>query len=404
MAKRAQASVEQWSYTVGPRAQGCAAQLCQPLSPRSLPPSPVALPSPLPLRQGGSLRGAQLVYERWGELSAAGDNVVLLFTGLSVSAHARSTAQDPKAGWWEAFIGPGKALDTRRWCVICFNQLGSCFGSTGPASVDPQEGTRYRTRFPVLSVEDIAMAAHEGLRGLGIERVAAVVGPSMGGLAAFAYAALYPDRLDHLLVVSAAQSCEPYTIAIHALQRQMVHNDPRWQAGRYSEEAPPCEGMYQARKLGMISYRSAKEWQARFGRKRLEGQDPSGFGMLFEVESYLENRARSFAAAFDANSYLYLSRAMDLFDLAEHGGLEEVGRRLSEAQVRVQVIGVPTDVLFPVAQQQALVALFQAQGVDASLVVLDSIQGHDAFLVDTERFCPAVADFMAGAASTRAVG
>lgn len=365
------------------------------LADRNPVPATVTLNGPFALRRGGSLAEVVLAYETWGERSPTADNVVLLFTGLSPRAHARSSANDPSPGWWEEMIGPGKPIDTDRFHVICFNQLGSCFGSTGPASICPESGRRYNLHFPVLTIEDIAHAARAGLRALGIERVAAVIGPSMGGLSAQAFALEFPEALDHLLIVSAAHRCAPFAIAVHSLQREAICNDPAWNGGEYSPSAPPEQGMRLARKLGMISYRSAGEWAQRFGRERSEGWGAQPFGVEFEVESYLEVHARKFVSAFDANCYLYLSRAMDLFDLAEHGGcVSHAARRLSH--LRVSVIGVPTDILFPVEQQRELVQALKTAGGQAELIVLDSIQGHDAFLVDLERFGPAVGGFMDG--------
>ncbi|MCA9546884.1 MAG: homoserine O-acetyltransferase [Myxococcales bacterium] len=356
-------------------------------------PRTVPLPSPFRLRHGGQLEGAELAYETWGELAPAKDNALLLFTGLSPRAHARSSAEDPSPGWWEEMIGPGHPIDTDRFFVVCFNQLGSCFGSTGPASQDPATGRRYAVDFPVLTIEDIARAAKAGLQALGIERAAAVVGPSMGGMAALAFALQFPAALDRLMLISSAHRCSPFAIAVHSIQREAVRSDPAWHGGRYPADHPPVTGMRLARKMGMISYRSASEWQGRFGRERTERWGDEPFGVEFEVESYLEHHATKFTQAFDANCYLYLSRAMDLFDASEHGGcLAAAAQKLSH--LAVSVVGVHTDILFPLNQQQALVAALQDAGAQAELVALDSIQGHDAFLVDKERFAPVVAEFL----------
>ncbi|HEV2212498.1 MAG TPA: homoserine O-acetyltransferase, partial [Gammaproteobacteria bacterium] len=282
----------------------------------------VALPGKFHMRLGGELEGVQLAYESWGKLSDAKDNVLLLFTGLSPSAHAASSGEDPTPGWWEEMLGPGKAIDTDRFHVICLNSLGSCFGSTGPSSNDPRSGKAYGPAFPTLTLEDVAAAARRLLQHLGLEKVKVVMGPSMGGMSALAYVLMYPGAAEVLVSISSAGHSEPFSIAVRSLQRELIRSDGAWQGGHYAPGEGPREGMRLARKLGMISYRSAKEWSERFGRERASaGSEP--FGPEFEVEAYLESRAEAFVGSFDPNSYLYLSRAMDLFDVADHGGSME---------------------------------------------------------------------------------
>jgi homoserine O-acetyltransferase len=349
------------------------------------------------MRNGGSLPEVEIVYETWGELSPARDNAVLIVTGLSPGAHARSSAADPAPGWWEEMVGPGQAIDTERFHVICVNSLGSCHGSTGPASPDPRSGRPYRMSFPVLTIEDIATAAHEAVQALGIPRLRAVVGPSLGGMTALAYAILFPRDLEALVVISGAARATPFAIAIRSLQREAIRSDPGWLAGDYPPGAGPVTGMRLARKLGLITYRSAREWRERFGRERVEVRAPGEgpFGIEFEVEAYLEMHAAKFVGTFDANSYLYLSRSMDLFDAAEHGGSLEAGLSRIEAR-KTLVIGVETDFLFPIDQQEEIAACLRRAGREVRLDVLPSIQGHDSFLIDMDRFCPVIAEFLAG--------
>lgn len=356
----------------------------------------VALPGPFRMRRGGTLPLVHIACERWGELAPSRDNVVLLFTGLSPSAHAASSPEDPTPGWWEYMIGPGRPIDTRRWHVVCVNSLGSCFGSTGPASPDPRTGEPYRLRFPELSIEDIARSAREALRVLGIERVHTVVGASLGGMAALAYAMEFPDEVEHLVAISAAARATPFAIAIRSLQREIIRSDPAWRGGDYPPGQGPRVGMRLARKLGLMSYRSAQEWLARFGRERLPEADAARepFGPEFQIESYLEHNARKFVERFDANCYLYLSRSMDLFDAAEHGA-GSVERALARVRARrALVVGVETDFLFPLFQQEELAEGLRAAGCEVRFEALPSIQGHDAFLVDEARFAPVVARFM----------
>ncbi|HEU5397874.1 MAG TPA: homoserine O-acetyltransferase [Gammaproteobacteria bacterium] len=353
----------------------------------------VTLPGKFPMRLGGELEGVQVAYESWGKLSAAKDNVLLLFTGLSPSAHAASSGEDPTPGWWEEMLGPGKAIDTDRFHVICVNSLGSCFGSTGPSSLDPRSGKAYGPAFPTLTLEDIAAAARRLLQQLGLEKVKVAMGPSMGGMSALAYVLMYPGSAEVLVSISSASHSEPFSIAVRSLQRELIRSDGAWQGGHYSPGEGPREGMRLARKLGMISYRSAKEWLERFGRERASaGSEP--FGPEFEVEAYLESRAEAFVGSFDPNSYLYLSRAMDLFDVADHGG--SVERAFGKLKLKqALVVGVETDILFPLHQQAALAEGLSKAGIETRFCELPSKQGHDSFLVDMEHFRPAIGEFLA---------
>jgi homoserine O-acetyltransferase/O-succinyltransferase len=350
------------------------------------------LPGPFVLRRGGTLSQVRLAYESWGSLNAARDNVVLLYTGMSPSAHAASQPQDPSPGWWEDMLGPGKPIDTQRWYVICVNSLGSCKGSTGPASIAPGSNRPYRMQFPALSVEDIAAANLALLAALGIDRVRVAVGCSMGGMSVLAHAALAPAHAEHAVLISSAAYAEPFAIGIRSLQRQMVLADPAFAEGNYAH-ALDVKGMGMARKLGVISYRSADEWRVRFARQRV--QNPTGlpFDTEFEVERYLQGHAERWSGSFDPCSYIYLSRAMDWFHLADHASsLDAAYAKL--ALKSALVLGVASDILFPLAQQQAMARALARAGTAVSFQALPSIQGHDAFLVDMENFGPAVAHFL----------
>ncbi len=362
-----------------------------------------ALPSPFAIKRGGALRDAHIAYETWGTLNARRDNAILILTGLSPSAHAASNVGNAEPGWWEAMIGAGKPIDTDRWFVICPNSLGSCKGSTGPASTDSATGGLYRLTFPELSIEDIANAAHALVQGLGIEQLASTIGCSMGGMTVLAYATLHPRSARAQINISGAVQSLPFSIAIRSLQREAIRLDPKWNEGAYTDASYPENGMRMARKLGVITYRSSLEWSGRFGRVRLDGEHREGddpFGLEFQVESYLEGHARRFVRQFDPNCYLYLSRSMDWFDLAEYGGgdasnaLKKIaldGTGLEQALV----VGVETDILFPLQQQEQLADGLRAGGADVTFAPLPSPQGHDAFLVDIARFGPVVGDFLA---------
>ena len=356
------------------------------------------LPSPFPMKRGGALHGARIAYETWGRLNPARDNAVLIVTGLSPDAHAASNDGNPEPGWWEAMLGSGKPIDTDRWFVLCVNSLGSCKGSTGPASSNPETGTLYRLDFPELSVEDGADASVAVVRGLGIERLACVIGNSMGGMTALALLQRHPGIARSHVNISGAARALPFSIAIRSLQREAIRLDPNWNHGDYSDDAYPESGMRMARKLGVITYRSALEWDGRFGRVRLDSdrRDDDAFGLEFEVESYLEGHARRFVRRFDPNCYLYLSRSMDWFDLGEGCG-GDVARGLAAIRVdKALAIGVHTDILFPLQQQEQIADGLRAGGCDASFLPLPSPQGHDAFLVDIERFGPAMRGFLDG--------
>jgi homoserine O-acetyltransferase len=354
----------------------------------------ITLDGEFPMHRGGRLVRPTIAYETWGELNDGRDNAVLIFTGLSPSAHAASSPADPSPGWWEEIIGPGRSIDTRRYFVICVNSLGSCFGSTGAASIDAETGQPYRLTFPVLSLEDVARGGWEVLQHLGIERLHSVVGPSMGGMSALAFEILFPGSSDGLVVISSGPRSLAFATALRSLQREMIRRDPNWQDGSYDSDTMPLVGMRLARKLGMITYRSAEEWRMRFGRERAseecEPDDP--FCIDFEIEAYLEHHANKFTGQFDPNCYLYLSRASDLFDVADHGASVAAGLAKIEAK-RVMIIGVQTDFLFPPHQQQELAERLSAPGRDLEYVELESIQGHDSFLVDMDRFRPTIARF-----------
>jgi homoserine O-acetyltransferase len=346
--------------------------------------------------RGGTLTKPTIAYETWGELDAAGSNAVLIFTGLSPSAHAASCPKDPAPGWWEEIVGPGRSIDTHRYFVVCVNSLGSCFGSTGPASIDPVTNDIYRLTFPVLSLEDVARGGYEVIRHLGIDRLHAIVGPSMGGMTSLAFEMQFPGLARSMVLMSTGTRSLPFSIALRSLQREMIRRDPAWADGNYPRDSVPLTGMRLARKLGMITYRSAEEWRQRFGRERAGSEHRNGdpFGITFEVESYLEHHANKFTGQFDPNCYLYLSRASDLFDVADHG--ESVAAGLKKIQIeRSLIIGVGTDFLFPIQQQRELADGLSGNGRKVDFVELDSLQGHDSFLVDMDNYRPIIARFFA---------
>ena len=362
-------------------------------------------PGPFPMRLGGSLPGFHLAYETWGALSEARDNAILLQTGLTPGSHARSSPDAPEPGWWEEFIGPGLALDTDRFFVVCSNVLGSCHGSTGPSSLDPRTRRPFALDFPSVTIEDMVAAQRLLVRHLGLERLHAAVGSSMGGMQSLAYAALFPGEVARVVSISAAARSSPWSIAIRFIQRQAVLADPDWNGGNYYGGRGPLNGMHAARQLGTISYRGPGEWEPRFGRERAREGAPQfpdrpgvgaahrrRFGVDFQVESYLAHQGDKFVRSYDANSYLYVSKAMDLFDMGEGQPSFEEG--VGRIHARALIVGVPTDLLFPIRLQEEIAATLRAQGRDATYRVLDSPHGHDSFLVEVEALTPMLREFL----------
>lgn len=357
----------------------------------------VTLPSAFSMYRGGRLQRVDLAYETWGTIRR--DNLIVLFTGLSPSAHAASSSADRSQGWWEGMIGPGKAIDTNKWAVVTFNSLGSCFGSTGPASINPSTGEPYRLDFPALSVEDIAASAHQACQSLQLPAPRVIMGASMGGMSALAYALQFPDSARNLILISSAAHAWPFAIAIRSLQREAIRSDPAWACGYYKDPKAPVCGMRLARKIGMLSYRSPGEWLERFGRARVRQDSPRGvasFGIDFEIESYLEAHADRFVGRFDANCYLYLSRTMDLFDAAEHGGGDTQAAFARLKSEHALVLGVQSDILFPPEQQLQLAHWLREAKIDTDSHIFPTVQGHDSFLIDIENFGNSIGSFLSG--------
>ncbi len=351
------------------------------------------LSDPFPFHRGGELHGASIAYETWGTLSERGDNAVLILTGLSADSHvARHHSQDT-AGWWEYMVGPGKAIDTERWFVICASSLGSCKGSTGPCSPNPKTREPHRFEFPDLCLEDIAQASISLCRALGVERLKCLIGPSMGGMTAMALLFNQPGFSEHMINIAAGLYSPPFSTAIRSLQREAILKDVNFNDGHYSAEQWPTDGMKLARKIGMLSYRSAEEWRDKFPRS-LKKVPPNPFGIEFPIESYLEHHAQKFVHQFDPVSYLYLSRAMDWFDGQQYLKHAAPAERTRLGLSSALVIGAHTDLLFPVYLQQQLHQCLQADGVAAQLHITDSIQGHDAFLVDEANFSELLRDYL----------
>ena len=287
---------------------------------------------PILLDWGGTLPQFNIAYETWGQLNADKSNVVLLHTGLSASSHAHSTEANPKPGWWEKFIGPGAPLDTNKYHVICTNVIGGCYGSTGPSSVDPGNGERYATRFPILTMNDMVRAQFRLLDGLGIDKLYASVGSSMGGMQSLAAGALFPERVGRIVSISGCARSHPYSIAMRHTQRQVLMMDPNWNRGFYYGKVPPHAGMKLAREIATVTYRSGPEWEQRFGRRRADPSKPPALCPDFLIETYLDHAGEKACLTYDANSLLYVSKAMDLFDLGKENQTATQARRAEKAR------------------------------------------------------------------------
>ncbi|EON64381.1 homoserine O-acetyltransferase [Coniosporium apollinis CBS 100218] len=289
---------------------------------------------PLLLDWGGILPEFNIAYETWGELNEDRSNVILLHTGLSASSHAHSTEANPKPGWWEKFIGPGRPVDTDRYFVICTNVIGGCYGSTGPSSRDPANGERYATRFPILTMEDMVRAQFRLLDHLGIDKLYASVGSSMGGMQSLAAGVLFPERVGRIVSISGCARSHPYSIAMRHTQRQVLMMDPNWSRGFYYDRIPPHGGMKLAREIATVTYRSGPEWEQRFGRRRADPSRPPALCPDFLIETYLDHAGEKWCLEYDANSLLYVSKAMDLFDLGlEHRNMMIASRAKNQEKL-----------------------------------------------------------------------
>ncbi|GAB6876130.1 homoserine O-acetyltransferase MetX [Thermaerobacter litoralis] len=350
---------------------------------------------PLQLELGGHLPRVELAFETWGRWDPRRQNAVLICHALTGDAHVAAHDPADRPGWWEEAVGPGKPIDTRRWFVLCSNVLGGCYGSTGPSSPMAPGAGPWGGRFPTITVRDMVHAQRRLLDALGIQRLALVVGGSLGGMQALEWAFTYPDRVDAVAVLAAPPAASPHAIAWNEVQRQAIFADPAWQGGDYPSEQPPRRGLALARMLAMTTYRGREEWALRFGRAEVPpGTDPvaerlGGYATAarsgaeafrFQIESYLHYQGEKLVRRFDPATYVTLTRAMDLHDVGrDRGGLEAAAGRV---QSRVYVLGITSDLLYPVDEQRPLVRALRRAGKDVAWHVWRAPWGHDSFLVD----------------------
>ena len=380
------------------------------------------LPTPVRLDCGRELHPVRIAYETYGTLSPARDNVVLVCHALSGDAHAagvarvtppsstrdgfaaedRDRASSQGLGWWDGMIGAGKAFDTDRYFVVSTNLLGGCGGTTGPSSIDPSTGRPYASDFPVITVADMVRAQHAFLHALGIERLAAVAGGSLGGMQAFEWAILYPAQVDAIVAIASTHALQPQGLAWNAIARNAITADPAWQGGRYyGTGRKPDAGMGVARMVGHVTYLSAKALGDKFAR-RLQFADDVRYTLTepeFEIENYLRRQADSFVSRFDANTYLYTSRALTYFDLARQYGGGRLTEALRPVSARTLLIAFTSDWLYPPSGSEDVARALDELGKDVELQVIDAPYGHDCFLLEEARQTPMIRAFLAGQAS-----
>jgi homoserine O-acetyltransferase len=360
----------------------------------------LTLPAPLPLDGGGVLERVAVAYESYGVLSPQADNAILICHALTGDQHvASANPATGRPGWWERMVGPGKPIDTDRFHVICANVIGSCMGSTGPASA-AADGAPLAMRFPVITIRDMVRAHVALLDALGIAQLHAVVGGSMGGMQALSLAANWPSRTARVLAIATTARHSAQNIAFHEVGRQAIMADPNWNGGDYYSASAPDAGLAVARMAAHITYLSEDGLTDKFGRNlqaRKDGKPGAksfGFDADFQVESYLRHQGSGFTKRFDANSYLYITRAMDYFDLAEeHGGL--LADAFADCRARFCVVSFDSDWLYPTAESRHLVHALNASGAPVSFVELSAPHGHDSFLLDVPALDRVVAGFLA---------
>lgn len=346
------------------------------------------------LRCGSRLLPFTVAYETYGQLNADKSNAILILHAFTGDAHAAGYHEnDTKPGWWDDMIGPGKAFDTNKYCMISSNVLGSCKGTTGPGSLDPKTGKPYGLSFPVITIQDMVAVQKHLLEYLGVKKLLSVAGGSMGGMQAVAWAVLYPHMLHSAIIIAACHRHTAQQIAFHEVGRQAVTADPDWQGGDYYGKSIAKRGLAVARMIGHITYMSWASMEQKFGRK-LVGKDVLGydFSKDFEIEGYLQYRGQSFVDRFDANSYLYLTKAMDYFDITE--GTKKLSDAFHQVTSDFLVISFTSDWLYPSAQSKEMVRALKANDVDVSYIELKSDYGHDAFLVGCPEQSTVVSNYL----------
>jgi homoserine O-acetyltransferase/O-succinyltransferase len=348
--------------------------------------------TPFEFESGERLAPVTLAYETYGRLNPAKSNAILICHALTGDAHAAGWHPDEKdPGWWDILIGPGKAFDTDKYFVICSNVLGGCKGSTGPSSIEPLTGQPYGLKFPVVTIADMVHAQKRLLDHFGIEQLLSVAGGSMGGMQTLQWSVTYPDAVLSAIPVATTATHSPQQIAFNEVGRQALMSDPNWNNGDYYGGEPPARGLAVARMVGHITYMSDTSMNTKFGRRLRNGTSSFKFSPEFEVEGYLQYRGDNFIKRFDPNSYLYITKAIDYFDLTNGRGLVETFRRI---KARLLVMAFKSDWLYPAYQSQEIARACKRAGVRATYCELNSTYGHDAFLIEAEEQSYLISHFL----------
>jgi homoserine O-acetyltransferase len=352
----------------------------------------VTFDTELRLESGRILGPITIAYETYGELNGDRSNVILVTHAWTGSAHlaGRHSADEQKPGWWNEIVGPGKLLDTDRYFVICSNVIGSCFGSTGPASMNPKTGKRYALSFPVITVRDMVRAQALLMDHLGIERLRAVMGGSMGGMQALEWVTQFPDRVASAIILATTPRPSAQAISLNAVARWAIFNDPTWKKGEYRKN--PRDGLALARGIGHITFLSDESMTAKFGRRFSAKDGQFDFFGQFEVERYLNYNGYNFVDRFDTNSFLYLAKALDLYDVA--WGYESLEEAFAEIKAPIQFFAFTSDWLYPPPQTEEMVRTLEALNKPVEYHLITSSYGHDAFLLEHETFSPMVRKFL----------
>jgi len=348
------------------------------------------------LDSGRILAPITLVYETYGTLNATASNAILVEHAWTGSAHlaGKLSENDTKPGWWDAIVGPGRLLDTDRYFVICSNVIGSCYGSTGPASLNPKNGKRYNLSFPVITIRDMVRAQKLLIEALGIQRLLSVMGGSMGGMQTLEWATQYPDAIASAIVLATTPRPSPMAISMNAIARWAIFNDPTWRKGEYKHN--PKDGLALARAIGHITFLSDESMETKFGRKFSARDGKFDFFGQFEVERYLNYNGYSFIDRFDANSFLYLAKALDLYDVA--WGYESLSEAFSQVTAPIEFFAFTSDWLYPPQQTEEMVSCLRELGKPVEYHLITSSYGHDAFLLEHEAFTPMAKEFLNKAA------
>jgi homoserine O-acetyltransferase len=359
-------------------------------------------PDELILESGEKLGPVTVAYETYGQLNDQRSNAILILHALSGDAHAAGFHKgDEKPGWWDDMIGPGRAFDTNKYFMICSNVLGGCKGTTGPSSINPETREKYGLDFPIISILDMVNVQKHLIDHLQIDQLLSVAGGSMGGMQALKWLVSYPDRLRSAVVIATAAKHSPQQIAFHEVGRQAIMADPHWKEGRYYGGHSPAKGLAVARMVGHITYMSEISMAEKFGRRPSQNGKPRKFSIDFEVEEYLHNRGDHFVKRFDANTYLYITKAIDSFDVSKGKNLYEVFKGI---KAKVLVLAFKSDWLYPASQSKEIVRACKLAGVDTTYCEIDSTYGHDAFLLEVEEETHLVKHFLQKASHERGEG